>query len=345
MKNDSVLCLDIGSGTQDVLLYSPDIALANCPKFVLPCPARQVAERIREATAKGRALHLSGRNMGGGFANALWDHIRAGFPATAERAAAAALHDDLNQVMAMGVSIVSNCPPDAENIELSDFNPAFWQEFLKHLGLDMPQTVAVAAQDHGFHLSGNREGRMAMWRDFLSQSQGVPAALVYPKDTVPPTLTRLHAIQECSNGPVADTGAAAVLGALSIPELEQRSWREGITVLNIGNSHTVAFLVYQERVWGVYEQHTDILTPESLENDLKEFRLGWLPDEVVRNAGGHGCALLELPPEAEGFRPTFVLGPRREEFPGLGKYVHPGGDMMLAGAYGLLYGMGLRRAS
>lgn len=345
MKNESILCLDIGSGTQDALLYSPDAELANCPKFVLPSPAKRVAERIRGITAKGRPIHLSGRNMGGGFADALLEHMRAGFSVTASMAAAAALHDDPERVRAMGVTFAEVCPSGAETIELGDFDPVFWRDFLDRLGLEMPRTVAVAAQDHGFHPSGNREGRMEMWRRFLSRDQGDPTALIYFEDAAPLTLTRLRAIQERSLGPVADSGAAAVLGALSMPELERRSWREGITVLNAGNGHTLAFLVYQGRVWGVYEQHTAALTPESLARDLEEFRLGWLPDEVVRNAGGHGCALSELPPEAEGFRPTFVLGPRRDSFPGAGKLIHPGGDMMLAGAYGLLYGIKSRQKS
>ena len=38
----TTLCIDIGSGTQDVLLYSPDTEVENCPKFVLPAPALQI---------------------------------------------------------------------------------------------------------------------------------------------------------------------------------------------------------------------------------------------------------------------------------------------------------------
>ncbi len=36
----TTLFLDIGSGTQDVLLHRPGTVLENCPKFVLPSRPR-----------------------------------------------------------------------------------------------------------------------------------------------------------------------------------------------------------------------------------------------------------------------------------------------------------------
>ena len=46
-----ILSLDIGSGTQDVLLALPGKRAENWPRFVLPSPALAVAERLqREAS-------------------------------------------------------------------------------------------------------------------------------------------------------------------------------------------------------------------------------------------------------------------------------------------------------
>lgn len=42
---------------------------------------------------------------------------------------------------------------------------------------------------------------------------------------------------------------AAVLGALATPEVAERSDREGVLVVNAGNSHTTAFLVFRRRCW------------------------------------------------------------------------------------------------
>ena len=53
-----VLCLDIGSGTQDALLARPGLEYENWPRFVLPSPARLVAQRIRELTEKNATLEI-----------------------------------------------------------------------------------------------------------------------------------------------------------------------------------------------------------------------------------------------------------------------------------------------
>ena len=53
-----VLCVDIGSGTQDALLARPGLECENWPRFVLPSPARMVAQRIRELTLLRRDLPL-----------------------------------------------------------------------------------------------------------------------------------------------------------------------------------------------------------------------------------------------------------------------------------------------
>ena len=58
-----VLCVDIGSGTQDALLARPGLECENWPRFVLPAPARLVAQRIRELTLLKRSIWLYGGNM------------------------------------------------------------------------------------------------------------------------------------------------------------------------------------------------------------------------------------------------------------------------------------------
>ncbi|HEU6437155.1 MAG TPA: DUF1786 domain-containing protein [Nitratidesulfovibrio sp.] len=344
----SILCLDIGSGTQDVLLTMPGLNPENWPRFVLPTPARRVARRIAELTAEGRHIWLHGENMGGGFFGAVKAHVAAGLHMAAHPDAALALHDNPERVRALGVDIADACPAGFVPVRLADYEPGFWHALLDTCGLPQPHLVVAAAQDHGHHPQGsNTVGRFELWRDFLAastdgQAGANPASLIY---TAPPAqFTRLATLQRAiGGGPVADTGAAAVLGALALPEVQARSAREGVLVVNAGNSHTIAFLVFRQRVWGVYEHHTGMLTTESLLHDLNEFRLCWLPDEQVRAAGGHGSAFApDIPPETEGFRPAFVLGPRREMLRGHGQFIAPHGDMMLAGCHGLLHGLDLR---
>ena len=330
-----VLCLDIGSGTQDALLARPGLEYENWPRFVLPSPARMVAQRIRELTLLRRGLWLHGGNMGGGFSQALREHLAAGLPAAATPDAARAIHDNEDVVRGMGVELRTDCPPKSVPVFLTDYAPEFWAGLLHLSGLPQPHLVLAGAQDHGYHAHGNRQGRMQAWRDLLAASAD-PSSWMY--SVPPPSLTRLWALHEKTGGPVADTGACALLGALCEPEVLECSFRERITVINVGNSHTVAALVYQGQVRGIYEHHTDMRDLALLLEDLKQFRLSWLPAEEVRASGGHGTAFGPFCEEAGGYAPTYILGPRRALLQGQGRFLAPHGDMMLAGCFGLLWG-------
>ena len=75
-----VLCVDIGSGTQDALLARPGLECENWPRFVLPAPARLVAQRIRELTLLKRSIWLYGGNMLALAAGRIWPKIPSGLP-------------------------------------------------------------------------------------------------------------------------------------------------------------------------------------------------------------------------------------------------------------------------
>ena len=84
-----ILTVDIGTGTQDVLLFDSDRELENCFKLVLPSPTVVIADRVRAATAMRRRLVLEGVTMGGGPSHwATMDHVRAGLEAFATPEAA-----------------------------------------------------------------------------------------------------------------------------------------------------------------------------------------------------------------------------------------------------------------
>lgn len=343
LSDERLLLLDIGSGTQDVLYVQPGLEPTNWPKFVLPAPARVVAKRIRELTAQGRDIYLSGVNMGGGFAQALKAHLAAGRRVAAHPDAAYALADDLSLVEAMGVGLAEICPARHVPVRIADYDEGFWRAFLAAAGLEPPHAVAACAQDHGYHPGkSNREGRFTLWERFLTEAEGRPEALVY---RVPPEeLTRLAALQRSiGGGTVADSGPAAVLGVLSVSGIEAVAQERGACIVNVGNSHTIAFLVFAGRVHGVYEQHTGIMDGDTLWRDLERFRQGSLCFKEVFDANGHGCMTRDLPPAADGFAATYVIGPRRDLLQGKPvEFPHPGGDMMLAGCFGLLKGLGMR---
>src|ERR671932_29324 len=103
-----ILTVDVGTGTQDVLLFDADRELENCFKLVLPSPTVAVAARVRAATAARQLLVLSGVTMGGGPSHwATLDHVRAGLPVYATPDAARTFDDDLDAVAEMGIRVVS----------------------------------------------------------------------------------------------------------------------------------------------------------------------------------------------------------------------------------------------
>ena len=56
MNKDSILAIDIGAGTQDILLYDPSESMENAVKLVLPSPTRIAAHRIRAVTGQKEPL-------------------------------------------------------------------------------------------------------------------------------------------------------------------------------------------------------------------------------------------------------------------------------------------------
>ena len=103
-----ILAVDIGTGTQDILLFDSSKLLANCVQMIMPSPTAIIARRIYEATARHRPILFSGVTMGGGPSKrALAQHTKAGLAAYATAEAALTFHDDLEAVKGMGVTILT----------------------------------------------------------------------------------------------------------------------------------------------------------------------------------------------------------------------------------------------
>ncbi|MDL2272714.1 DUF1786 domain-containing protein [Desulfovibrio sp. OttesenSCG-928-I05] len=336
---DSVLCIDIGSRTQDALLFTRGETPANIPRMVLPSPPLLLARRIAALTDAGLGVYLHGTLMGDGFIPALSRHLDAGriaamHPATADAFAANGV------ALPAALAREESCPENCSPLRTGDVDLSFWKTLCRHTGLELPLLVAVAARDLG-GASGETPGNMSVWRDtlFRAGKDGVPAETLM-HSAAPAGLARLAAIQSVTGGPVADSGAAALLGLLSVRAIAERSHREGLLLINAGNSHITAFLVYRERVFGVYEHLTFGIDREQRIKDFTDFRLGWLPGESVIATGGRGCLFVELPPEAEGFKAAYITGPQRDLLRGMGQMAAAFDDVAQTGCFGLLHGMG-----
>lgn len=111
-----ILAVDMGTGTQDILLFDSSGPVENSIKLVMPSATSIAAGRIRRATESRRPVFLTGVIQGGGPCHwALEDHLKAsarggsafggGGAAYATPEAARTFDDDLERVTAMGVRI------------------------------------------------------------------------------------------------------------------------------------------------------------------------------------------------------------------------------------------------
>lgn len=145
-----ILAIDVGAGTQDVLVFDSGLEWENCPKLVLPSQTQVVGRRIRTATAEGRPVHLTGVLIGGGASSdAMKAHLVAGLPLSATPLAARTLHNDLERVQGMGVTLRDDAAADAVVVETRDIALGALGSALAPFGVDLPAVVAVALQDHG----------------------------------------------------------------------------------------------------------------------------------------------------------------------------------------------------
>jgi len=332
------LAIDVGMGTQDILLYDSTRSIENCCKMVLPSQTQIIAKKIAKCTERKKNIVLVGETMGGGpCSTAVWAHIKADLGVYATERAALTLNDDLEKVMSSGVQIVSEQEASglkAERIEMCDVDRPSLEKMLALFGIEVPERFAVAVQDHGYSpYESNRVFRFDHFRD-LMQKEATLDTFVYRGNNIPPRFTRMKAVERTLQGALLmDTGAAAIRGAL----LDENARSPYITV-NIGNGHTLAWVLDENRPVALFEHHTYAMTARKIDDYLKRLCSGTLDFKEVFEDGGHGCYVKK----AIGFEnigSILVTGPRRSIMRDSQLKIHfaaPFGDMMLTGCFGLM---------
>jgi uncharacterized protein (DUF1786 family) len=314
--------------------------MENNVKLVLPSWTTILARRVKQATQEGRPIFLTGNLMGGGpVVSAMKRHLRAGYPVHTTPRAALTIRDNLAQVRERGYTIVEGeKPPDVPDLltlRTHDVDLDALAIALNPFGVTVPETVAVAVQDHGECLEGsNRLFRFQLWRKFV-EGGGHMLDLAYGEP--PACYTRMLAVQRDAPGAVMmDTGPAALWGILE-DECAVTRQNEGFIAVNLGNQHTLGVLVQRERILGLFEHHTVLMTPDKLVGLVNRLRAGTLTNEEVYDDHGHGAFISpEYDPDA-GFDFVAVTGPQRQMAADLGyHFAAPHGDMMLTGCFGLV---------
>lgn len=363
-----ILCIDVGTGTQDILLFDSATEIENCVQMIMPSPTQIVARRVREATAKKHTLLLAGVTMGGGpGAWAVEDHIKAGLRVYAVPEAARTFDDDLSRVGALGVRVVEPHelhalwrelgPDQATLIDMEDVTlPAIHAALAAFNEPAQYDALAVAAFDHGNAPPGYSDRRFRF--DYISHQleiwgdkpvEKALAAFAAPATHVHPDLTRLLAVASTVGASdraalpllLMDTGPAALLGALGDPIVREAAHANAIFV-NVGNFHVLAFHIVGDRIHALFEHHTGLLDSAKLVRLLHSLVAGTLTNEQIFDDSGHGALMMPADTKIAG-EPTLcmVTGPRRSMLAGVETpwpiyMAVPHGDMMLAGCYGLL---------
>lgn len=352
-----ILAVDVGTGTQDILLFDSERDVENCYKLVLPSPTVILAQQIRAATRRREGVVLTGVLMGGGPCTwAARDHARAGCPLWITPDAARTFDDEPSRVEAMGAMIVSAEEAAAidgqvTRLTMGDFNYQAIADAFARFDVSLDHhldAVAIAVFDHG-NAPPDVSDRLFRFEyiEKRLESHNSLTSFAFLAEDVPEIMTRMEAAARLARAarpdlPIVlmDTAPAAVLGALEDAWVRQN--RPAI-VANIGNFHCLAFRLGHATgddtagIEGVFEHHTGEITPPQLEDYLSQLALGNLTHQEIFNSNGHGAVMFETQPISLDF--LAITGPRRNFLRGsrLKPYqATPFGDMMLTGSYGLV---------
>jgi uncharacterized protein (DUF1786 family) len=342
-----ILAVDVGTGTQDVLLFDTEKEPENALKMVMPSPTGLLARAIGRATQAGEDLLLTGVTMGGGPCGwAAEAHLDAGYRVWATPDAARTFNDDLEEVAARGVEIVDEAQAagmarEVRHLEMLDFDYDGLARAFRVFDIDLDEVdvLAVAVFDHGAAPPGysDRLFRFEYLAERIGAGGGL-AAFAFARDEIPARMTRLQAVAATAPAGrplvVMDTAPAAVLGALEDPYV----WgHEEVVIANVGNMHTLAFHMKDRQIAGLFEHHTGKLSREKLEDLLNQLSQGVISHEALFADHGHGALVLDPAPEPLDF--VAITGPRRgllADSSLLPYLAVPHGDMMMAGCWGLV---------
>jgi len=259
--------------------------------------------------------------------------------------AARTFNDDLEEVEALGVNLVSEEEAarliGVRRMPMLDFDYAALSRAFHQFGVDLDsvEALAIGVFDHGAAPRGvsDRLFRFEYLADRIRARHGL-AGFAYSSDSIPDSMTRLQAVAATAPAGrplvVMDTAPAAVLGALEDPAVQGQ---QRAVVANLGNMHTLAFQLRNGSVTGLFEHHTRLLDRAKLERLLQQLADGTLSHEQLFEEHGHGAFLLDHTKAPLEF--LAVTGPRRKMLAGSSLRPHfavPHGDVMMAGCWGLV---------
>ena len=282
-----ILAIDVGTGTQDIMIYDSEKELENAIKLVLPSPHLYISQQIRQTE---NDLYFDGEIMGGGkIKNTILEHMEKGYKVVMEPTCAKTIRDNIEQVKSYGIEIAEENKDytNYSKITLGDINITKLSSFL--LGYDLEfdfDKIAIAVQDHGYNENmGDRDFRFEKIREKINEPIS-PLKFGF-KDELPDYFTRMNAVRRQVKNEgideiplVMDTKFASIAG-MCFDEVAKKL--NSFIVIDIGNGHTTAASIENSKIQGVFEHHTSSLTGESLERYIKRLASGEITHEDRKN--------------------------------------------------------------
>lgn len=335
-----ILSIDIGKGTQDIMVYDSEKEIENSIKLVLPSPHIYIGQIMSEIE---NDIYFKGEIMGGGnLKKRILEHMNKGYKVVMEEKCARTIRDKIKEVEALGIEIADEekeyC--NYTKVTLGDIDITKLAEFL--LGYDLNfdfDKIAIAVQDHGYNENmGDRDFRFEKIREKLTEP--LEPEKLGMCGNVPDYYTRMKSVENRLkdegidiNPVLMDTKFASIAG-MQYDDLA--SELNSYIAIDIGNGHTTAASIENGKIQGLFEHHTSALTPESLEKYIKRLASGEITNKEIYDDHGHGAHVINPISKIEKI---IVTGPKRELIEKTSLNWHhacPGGDVMMTGTVGLI---------
>lgn len=350
-----ILAIDVGTGTEDILLYDTEKEIENSMKLVIPSPHLTIGQMIKSTE---NDIYFDGVIMGGGkLKDRCLEHMEKGYKVVFEDLCGRTIRDNIEQVKSYGFEICEegeiekddSIYKDFTKISLKDVDLDKLIDIFSSFDLDLEvDEVIIAVQDHGYSEDmGDRDFRFEKIKEKLPYPRE-PEVFAMEMDEVPKYFTRMQSVIKAlsvSNPEfkpvIMDTKFASIVGVCYDKEIEKLN---SYVVMDIGNGHTTVASIEDGKVQGVFEHHTRDLTSKRIEELVNSLADGTITHEEVHDEGGHGAFALNPISKIEK---VVVAGPKRAliEQTDLDYYfAAPAGDVMMTGTVGLVKSMEFLRA-
>ena len=339
-----IFTIDIGKGTQDIIVFDTEMGFENSVKMIFPSPSLILADKVEKIDDD---ITFYGETMGGApLKFAIKNHLKKGYDVYMTEKSALSIKDNIDSIRKMGVTIISDQEEGkGVRFETKDIDMAFFEGLLLALGMSFDDIdgYGVSIQDHGFSTQkSNRAFRFEVYKHIIEETNFMVDNLFFKGDEIPRYFTRMHSALTClmkkvssdgrDNTIFMDTSFAAVCGAYLYAR--EIALGDKILAVNIGNAHTLAATIANHKIYGLFEHHTRMLNKYKIESFLKLLIDARLTNEEIFKDNGHGALVKEaMEPDA-----IIVTGPKRsliEETKLKFTYIYPCGDVITPSNYAL----------